>query len=202
MAGKKSILYVDDDQAEIKRFRKNLGDRYIIGTGTTLQTAIRDLKDQRVTKPDLVLLDLYFGPEPKPAKRAEMLAADTELAELERKVRKLLLECGLKPEAGLDLAKDAAKLFPRVPRVFYSRRAFLEDALKANEIGSVVLEKPDPGPGETYDTVYPRYKEIIAEKLDAIIRQSSFWFRNRQRFEGIIIGLLGLAAKIAWDTLK
>jgi hypothetical protein len=198
----KSILYVDDDEAEIKRFRKNLGDRYIIGAGTTLEAAIRDLKDKRITKPDLVLLDLYFGPNPKPAKRAEMLAADQELAEMERKVRTLLLACGLKPEAGFDLATDAAKLFPRVPRVFFSRRAFLEDASKANEIGLVVLEKPDPAPGETYDTVYPDYKDIIAGKLDAIIRQSSFWFRNRQRFEGFVIGLLGVVAKIAWDAWK
>jgi CheY-like chemotaxis protein len=197
-----SILYVDDDEAEIERFRKNLGDRYIIGAGTTLEAAIRNLKDQRVTKPDLILLDLYFGPDPEPAKRAEMLAADQELAEMERKVRTLLLACGLTPEAGFDLATDAAKFFPRVPRVFYSRRAFLEDASKANKIGLAVWEKPDPAPGETYDTAYTRYKKIIEGKLDAIIRQNGFWFRNHQRFEGIAIGLLGGIAKIAWDAWK
>jgi CheY-like chemotaxis protein len=199
---KKSICYVDDDAAEIERFRRNLGDRYLIGSATTIADAIKDLKEQGISKPDLILLDLYFGPDPKPTKRAEMLAADRQLAEMERKVRALLVECGLSPEGGFTLARDAGRLFPRVPRIFFSRRAFVEDATKANEIGLAVLEKPDPGEGEDYDTVYPRYKEIIAGKLDEIIRRNSFWFRNRQRFEGFAIGLLGVAAKIAWDAWK
>jgi hypothetical protein len=70
---KKSICYIDDDEAEIKRFRENLGDRYILGTGTTFEAAIKALQEEQVSKPDLFLLDLYFGPKPDEEKRKKCL---------------------------------------------------------------------------------------------------------------------------------
>jgi len=36
-------------------------DHYIVGAGPTLDKALAELEEQRVKKPDLFLLDLYYG---------------------------------------------------------------------------------------------------------------------------------------------
>jgi PleD family two-component response regulator len=59
---KKSILFVDDDSREVVRFREVMGTRFGIGAGITLEDALAELRNRGVTKPDLVLLDLYYGP--------------------------------------------------------------------------------------------------------------------------------------------
>lgn len=56
---KNSICFVDDDQDEIRRFRDSMGERYTLGAGVTLDQAIEELRQNRVPKPDLILLDLY-----------------------------------------------------------------------------------------------------------------------------------------------
>jgi hypothetical protein len=186
----KSVCYVDDDKDEIRRFRNTFQDRYILGTGTTLTDALSDLRDKRISKPDLFLLDLYFGPIPKDDERRKMLEADAKLTEQEHEVRQLLAAFGQRPEGGFSLADDAARRCPRVPRVFFSRKAFLEDALKAQEKGLPVLEKPDPVGGEDHDTALKRNAQEIIRKIDQIIHQNSFWVRHRQRIEGFIGGVL------------
>jgi CheY-like chemotaxis protein len=198
---KKSICYVDDDEDEIKRFRDNLGSCYMLGTGTTLTAALDDLKEQRISKPDLILLDLYFGPRPDQNIRRKMLEADAELAAMERKVRELLIKSGQSPDEGFKLADEAARRCPRVPRALFSRRAYLEDAMRAHDIGLNLLEKPDPGPGESYDRAFTRHAEAVSRRIDRIIYLSGFWVRNRQRLEGFAVGLLGLVAKFGWDLL-
>jgi CheY-like chemotaxis protein len=198
---KKSVCYVDDDEDEIRRFRDNLASRYILGTGTTLADALEDLRQQHVSKPDLILLDLYFGPRLDQNKRGELFKADAELAKKERQFRELLLAFGQSPEEGFNLAREAASRCPRIPRAFFSRRAYLEDALKANEIGLIVLEKPDPDDEESYDQAFERNAKPISAKIDRIIYLNGFWVRNRQRLEGFAVGILGLIAKFGWDLL-
>jgi CheY-like chemotaxis protein len=198
---KKSVCYVDDDEDEIKRFRDNLASRYILGTGTTLAAALNDLKQQRISKPDLILLDLYFGPHVEQARRREMLEADAKLAKMERQVRELLISSGQSPEEGFRLADEAAARCPRVPRAFFSRRAYLEDAMRAHEIGLSLLEKPDPNDKEDYDSAFKRHAAAISGKMDRIIYLNGFWARNRQRLEGFAVGIFGLVAKFGWDLL-
>ncbi|MGB6394385.1 MAG: hypothetical protein WBF73_01745 [Bradyrhizobium sp.] len=191
----------DDDEDEIKRFRDNLASRYMLDTGTTLTAALNDLKQQRISKPDLILLDLYFGPRPDQNKRREMLKADAELAKMERQVRELLISSGQSPEEGFKLADEAARRCPRVPRAFFSRRAYLEDAMRAHEIGLSLLEKPDPDDKEDYDNAFKRHAAAVSGKIDRIIYLNGFWVRNRQRLEGFAVGILGLVAKFGWDLL-
>jgi hypothetical protein len=191
----------DDDEDEIKRFRDNLASRYMLDTGTTLTAALNDLKQQRISKPDLILLDLYFGPRPDQNKRREMLEADAELAKMERQVRELLISSGQSPEEGFKLADEAARRCPRVPRAFFSRRAYLEDAMRAHEIGLSLLEKPDPDDKEDYDNAFKRHAAAVSGKIDRIIYLNGFWVRNRQRLEGFAVGILGLVAKFGWDLL-
>jgi CheY-like chemotaxis protein len=198
---KKSVCYVDDDEEEIKRFRDNLGRRYILGTGITLTDALDALKEQRISKPDLILLDLYFGPLIDNEARKEMLVADEELAEKERKVRELLIRSGQSPDEGFALAVEAAKRCPRVPRVFFSRRAYLEDALRAHENGLTLLEKPDPIGKESYDDAFKRCADAVSRRIDRVIYLNGFWVRHRQRLEGFAVGILGGVVKFGWDLL-
>jgi tetrahydromethanopterin S-methyltransferase subunit F len=187
---KKSVCYVDDDTDELRRFRNTFQDRYILGIGTTLDEALDDLRNKHISKPDLFLLDLYFGPTPKPDERRKMLEADARLTEQEDEVRRLLAGFNQKPDGGFSLAEDAARRCPRVPRVFFSRKAFLEDAMNAQEKGLPLLGKPDPVGGENYDTALKRNAQKIISKIDQIIYQNSFWARQGQRIEGLIAGFI------------
>jgi hypothetical protein len=198
---KKSVCYVDDDESEIKRFRDNLGSRYIIGAGTTLADALKELNEKHISKPDIFLLDLYFGPSPDEKKRRAMLQADAELVKMERKVRELLVSSGQSHKEGFSLAEEASATYPRVPRVFFSRRAFLEDVMEAEEKGLKLLEKPDPEDGEDYDVAFKRNANLIGGKIDRIIELNGFWARYRERIEGFLVGLLLFAVKISWETL-
>ena len=107
---KKSVCYVDDDSDELKRFRSTFQDRYILGIGTTLDDALNDLGKN---KPDLFLLDLYFGPTPSDDERRIMLEADAKLTKQENEVRQFLAsfrqEPGVNrsPGRGGSLAREA-----------------------------------------------------------------------------------------------
>jgi hypothetical protein len=202
---KKSICYVDDDSDELRRFRNTFQDRYILGIGTTLTDALDDLRNKRISKPDFFLLDLYFGPILTDDERRKMLEADTKLTERENEVRQLLAAFGQKPEGGFSLAEDAARRCPRVPRVFFSRKAFLEDAMKAQEKGLALLEKPNPVGGEDHDTALERNAQEVSRKIDQIIYQNSFWVRQRQRIEGfigaVLVAIFVAIVKFGWGFL-
>jgi hypothetical protein len=43
MRTKYSLCFVDDDENELKRFKKVFGDEYYVGTGTNLDKAESDL---------------------------------------------------------------------------------------------------------------------------------------------------------------
>jgi len=178
-----------------------LGRRYILGAGTTLTDALKELAEHRISKPDLILLDLYFGPDINPEKRKEMLIADEQLAVMERRVRALLIASGQSPDKGFDLVNETEKRCPRVARAFFSRRAFLEDAMRAHKMGLPLLEKPDPDEGEDYDKAFKRHADVIAGEIDRIIYLNSWWVRWRPRVEGFVVGVLGLVVKIGWDLL-
>ena len=120
---------------------------------------------------------------------------------MERQVRELLISSGQSPEEGFKLADEAARRCPRVPRAFFSRRAYLEDAMRAHEIGLSLLEKPDPDDKEDYDNAFKRHAAAVSGKIDRIIYLNGFWVRNRQRLEGFAVGILGLVAKFGWDLL-
>ncbi|SRR6266478_1769407 len=206
---KKSICFVDDDQDEIRRFRNSMGERYILGAGVTLDQAIKELRENRVPEPDLVLLDLYYGKLTDDETRTELMAADEALSKMEIKVRALLLKAGQSPEQGFELADEVQKRFPGVPRVFFSRKAFLEDALRAQKKGLPLLEKPDPDVNEKGATVSEKYDEALRRKanqiaifLDGIINLNTWWVRKRQMIQGFLTGFFFFLVKIGLDMWK
>jgi len=95
---KKAICFVDDDEDELSRFRENMDSRYIIGAGADLDAALNQLESNRVEKPDLFLLDLYYGPTVEVTLRNRIQEADKKLTAMEDEIRALLLEAKQSPE--------------------------------------------------------------------------------------------------------
>jgi len=205
---KKAVCFVDDDADEIDRFRKSM-QNYIVGAGPTLDQALGELEAKRVNKPDLFLLDLYYGPHTSLEKRAQIAALDDDLSASENKMRSLLREAGQSPQGGFDLAGEAAKRFPGVPRVLFSRKAFLEDALTAQKQGLPLLTKPDPTAEDTgatekdrKDKAFARHADEVKRFLDGKINLNTWWVRNRPKVESFATGLFFFFAKIVWDFWK
>ena len=174
-----------------------------------MDQAIQELRQNRVAKPDLILLDLYYGKLTDDETRTELMAADVELSKMETRVRALLLKAGQTPEQGFELADEVQKRFPGVPRVFFSRKAFLDDALRAQKKGLPLLEKPDPDPDEKGATLPEKYDEAmrrmanqIAISLDGVINLNSWWVRKRPVIQGFVSGFFFFLVKIGLDLWK
>ena len=205
---KKTVCFVDDDNEEVRRFRKHMGDRYIVGAGVTLDDALKELKGKRVDRPDLFLFDLYYGPDTSQKERAEIAAADDQLCVAEEKFRQLLAAAKQSPEGGFKLADEAQRQYSGVPRAFFSRKAFLQDALRAQEVGVPLLKKPDPNPddegttSERYDDAFRRHADEIVRSIDRIISLNTWWAQNRGRVEGFATGFFFFLVKVIWDLWK
>jgi hypothetical protein len=206
---KKAVCFIDDDADELHRFREFMKEHYIVGVGTTLDKALDELEAHRVKKPDLFLLDLYYGPHTNEEKRAEIAALDNQLSGLEARMRALLIESGQSPQGGFDRAAEVHKRFPGIPRVFFSRKAFLEDALRAQNEGLPLLEKPDPDAQDIgvtekdrKDAAFERHAEQIKGFLDGRINLNTWWVRNRQKVESFATGFFFFFVKIVWDLFK
>lgn len=209
MKEKAAICFVDDDPEELIRFRESLEHYYIVGTGPTLDEALDKLRAQRVGKPDLFLLDLYYGPDTSEVQRAKITALDGELSAVETRMRALLLDAGQSTKGGFDLAGEVEKRFPQIPRVLFSRKAFVEDALDAQKKGLPLLAKPDPTAEDTgatdkerKDKAFARHADEIKRFLDGKINLNTWWVRNRTRVESFATGFFFFFVKIVWDFWK
>lgn len=204
---KKAICFVDDDNEEIHRFREFLQDRYIIGAAVSIDDALDELRNKRVSKPDLFVLDLYYGPEVQDNVRQEIAETDERIQALETHMQGLLARAGQSPEGGFRLAEQARARYPQAPRIFFSRKAFLRDALRAYETGLRILEKPDPdevdrGTDNPYDSAFRRHADELARFMDRIINLNSWWMRYREWLGAFSLGLFFFLAKVGWDLWK
>lgn len=185
---KKRICFVDDDRLEIARFRSALENYYDIGAGGTLDDALQDLESKfKAKKPDLFLLDMYLGPSISDEDRTKIASADYEVTKAESKLRERLVEAGIVAQKGFDLAEKVKTRFSHVQiaTAFFSRKAFLSDALAAQKKGLPVIEKPDPGPAdkgteeEQYSSAMNRNADLLREEFEGIISRASWWYRRR-----------------------
>lgn len=203
----KSICFVDDDKDELRRFRESFDDLFIIGTGVSLDAALDDLRRRRIRKPDLFVLDLYYGPAMSDETRQAIAAADQQILVKENEIRSLLLRAGQSPDAGFQLAEEANGRFPGTPRLFFSRKAFLQDALTAHERGLSVLEKPDPNEedersADPYEAAFRRHSENLFRYFEGVINRHTWWRRHREWLVGFASGFALFLLKIAWDLWK
>jgi hypothetical protein len=207
---KKRICFVDDDRLEIARLRSALGGYYDIGAGGTLDDALRDLESRfKARRPDLFLLDMYLGPSISDEERAKIAHSDYEVTKAEGRLREKLVKAGIVAQRGFELAERVRTQFSHVQiaAAFFSRKAFLGDALAAQKRGLPVIEKPDPGPADTgtedeqYDSAMKRSADLLREEFEGIISRASWWHRHRAILSSFASGFCFVFVPMLIDAL-
>jgi hypothetical protein len=179
-----------------------------LARGAIWQLRWKRLETEGHKRPDLFLLDMYYGPGIPPAQRKEIADADDAVSNGERTLRQLLTKAGLSPQKGFELADSAGKRFAGVPRVFFSRKAFLEDALRAQKEGLPVVEKPDPiesdrgTPEQRYDSAMKRSTQNLSLEFDQILDRESCWGRHHVWLSGVALGSFFFFFQLLWQTLE
>ena len=184
------ICFIDDDEKfEIRLFRDVFGEAFDIVAATGYVELKSQLDSRKGWMPDLFVLDLYFPCEPAnrdeiEALRAEPLSLENDNAEIRTAYRNYLrakarlagiLEAwNQNANGGLKLAKKVAADYPKVPIVFYSRKATLEDAVRCMAARNVWwVEKKPTGkdPAETIELTKSA-KQRIAHRFETVISKA------------------------------
>jgi hypothetical protein len=194
---KYSLCLVDDDENELKRFRKVFGDEYYVGIGTNLTQAESDL---RATLPrhklnlsrhkvNLYLLDMYYpkGTTNTPEQRAQLAKAWSDSCKANRKLKEVLTNLDQSFDGGRELAGQVKKRgFVRTPPfVFFTRKGNLEDAVIAYEqVNAIaVIKKPDPWDDDTSEEAKDKAlydsRETILRKLQTAIDSAGFFYQHK-----------------------
>lgn len=223
LQSKKAICLIDDDPDEIKRFCKNLSARFVVGAGTSITTALEDLRANGRERPDLFLLDMYHA-ESQPNvsdPQIRLNKAGAKFLRAEAEFYRTLAELRQTPEAGFRNLRDVRSLyrFPRVPAAFFTRKGTLDNAVRAyeDEIACPVIKKPDPSFEEAakandeelpalYDTAFSKDVDRIAAEIERVIRRSNFWLRHKDLLIGTLIGagigyITSLLSSITWNWI-
>ena len=140
-----ALCVVDDDAAELARFRKYLKEYFDIGIGSSVEDSQKDLEQRHQRKPDLFVLDMYFPTKVNTdADRAALDQKWEDYCAAEGKWKTALLQLGQSLKGGRALAKQVRSLGKRF--VFITRKGNLNDGIEAYEqIGALsVIRKPDP----------------------------------------------------------
>ena len=186
-----SVCFVDDDPAELRRFRENLQSEFVIGAGRTLDEAMADLRKSGRERPDLFVLDMYFpdGPFNTEEELSELRAAWDRFQLAQADFTAVRIKLRQTSRGGLRLAEELRLRHRSGGYVFFTRKATLEEGLAAiRQSGAVaVIKKPDAPPGEgegrplmeAYDAAFRDHAQDIAEQLTAAIRRTSWWWNHR-----------------------
>src|SRR5262249_33650056 len=132
MSRKRSLCFVDDDPAELRRFKQAVGSEFVVGTGTTLTAALADLKAQGRRRVDLYVLDMYFPNEGMntPEELSRLGKAWDDFCTAEDALKNILAELGQSFAGGRALATQITSrgFFTKTPFVFFTRKGNLLDA--------------------------------------------------------------------------
>jgi hypothetical protein len=206
---KYSLCLVDDDENELKRFKKAFGDEYYVGTGTNLNKAESDLAATLPRhrfnfwsrqKVNLYVLDMYYprGTTNTPEQRAQLAKTWSDFCKSNRKLKEVLTNLDQSFDGGRELADQVKRRgFVRTPPfVFFTRKGNLEDAVMAYEqVKAVaVIKKPDPWDDDTSeeakDTALYDSRETIIRKLQAAITSASFVYQHKEAILSSLIGFI------------
>ena len=187
---KPRICFIDDDaRYEIPLFQRVFGKRFDIVCGTTLGECLTEMKHRPGWKPDLFVLDLYFPAGKVSASavhalvrssglktrhdRGDILRAYQNFNAAKDRLDKVLSVRRQTSRGGIQLAKRVHSRFPRVPIVFYSRKATAEDALMCMQLPGVVdiITKPTGNtPNRTRELTF-RKATNIAQRFVSTARE-------------------------------
>jgi len=168
---KRVVCFVDDDQNELARFARAMGDRYEVITGTGFATCRRELEKRNLSRPDLWVLDLYF-PERQDAPNTadELNTMNSKFFRLHEAIcgfREFLASIGQGVGGGLKLVRECQSLGG--PVVMLTRKGMLDDAILCIDSGaSAVLKKPMPAHWPDDDD-----PDAVRKALDEAMMQNS-----------------------------
>jgi DNA-binding NtrC family response regulator len=197
---KRALCFVDDDPAELQRFRHNLESDFIVGVGETLKDAIEDLSAKGPKKPDLFVLDMFFpqGPKNTEKERAELYQAWDRYVQAQADFQSVLGRLRQSSAGGQELARQVREEYPSRRYVFFTRKGTLEEGLAALKHGALqVIKKPDPNSSEVnrmpsvkaYDLAFKSKAREIASELSDAIKKTNWWWKYKEAF-WIILTLL------------
>lgn len=214
MAKRRSLCFIDDDPAELVRFKKAIGDEYSVGAGTNLTRALNDLKTvQGSTRVDLFVLDMYFPREGTntPEELSKLGQAWDQFRRAEAALRTVLTDLGQGIEGGLKLANEVKSRgwHAKTPFVFFTRKGNLLDAITAYEQTEAlsVIKKSDPrdqfdetNRSDAYDKAMIDDSSSLVRALNSAIRRASFSYRHKAHIQGFLIGIAssGMASAAGW----
>lgn len=206
------ICFIDDDEKfEIRLFRDVFGEAFDIAAATDYVELKSQLDSRKGWMPDLFVLDLYFPCEPAnrdeiEALRAEPLSLENDNAEIRTAYRNYLRAkarlAGIldawnqNANGGLKLAEKVAADYPKVPIVFYSRKATLEDAVRCMAAKNVWWVEKKPTGKDSAETIEltksakqriaHRFKTVISkadsEKVKRLKEAAKVFVENLQEF--------------------
>lgn len=159
------LVFIDDDEAELKAFRNIIGDSYEY---TTVHWPAESAKLFSDPNPDLFVSDLYLPPrsggtnptadERRAAAAAAVGVSDSfsrlymdpacddkarlrvTMGAIDQAYHALKLQwsaLGQSPDNGVALYRELRTHYPAVPLVFYSRKITPEDVIRVLEVGAV-----------------------------------------------------------------
>ena len=214
---KYSLCLVDDDENELKRFKKSFGDEYYVGIGTNLNKAESDLRASLPRhrfkfwsrhKVSLYVLDMYHpkGTTNTPEQQAQLAKAWSDFCKANRKLKEVLTNLDQSFDGGRELAdqvKERGFARSKPPFVFFTRKGNLEDAVMAYEQvkAMAVIKKPDPWDDDTSEEAKDRAlydsREIIIRKLQATIDSAGFFYQYKTAILSSLISFItGVSAGV------
>jgi hypothetical protein len=217
----RKLCFVDDDRNELERFKQAIAsDELLVGTGTTVGEALNNLKGQGKrrllgllppSRPDLFVLDMYYGGSSSDVQLAKLDKAWDEFRAAEAVFKKTLAELGQSFSGGRALAQQVSSQHPLVatPFVFFTRKGTLLEVIEAYEQTKAlsVIKKPDPElpvneseRRQAYDRAMIDNRDNVLRALEHALHRASFRYRHGGVLSGIFIGVVASAifAAIAW----
>ncbi len=181
------ICFIDDDEKfELPLFCDVFGEDFDIVAATDYDELKSQIDSRKGWTPDLFVLDLYFPSGPAnqdaiEALKAEPLSLENDKAEIRatyinyRRARErfgsILNAWNQSSEGGLRLAEKVTADYPKVPIIFYSRKATLEEAIRCMTAKNVWWVEKKPTGKDTTETIEltKSAKQRIARRFEAVI---------------------------------
>jgi len=181
------ICFIDDDEKfEIPLFCDVFGECFDIVAATGYAKLKSQINSRKNWAPDLFVLDLYFPSGPAnqdaiEALKAEPLSLENDKAQIRAAYRNylragerfhsILKAWNQNAYGGLKLAETVSADYPKVPVVFYSRKATFEEAIRCMAAKNVWWVEKKPTGRNAAETIEltKSAKQRIALRFEAVI---------------------------------
>jgi len=203
------ICFIDDGESfEIPLFRETFREAFDIVAATDFAGVKSQINTRRDWAPDLFILDLYFpcGPANNnriKALRAEPLSLEHDKAEIRAahrnylraraRLHSVLDAWNQNVNGGLEIAESIAADYPKVPIVFYSRKATLKDAIRCMTVKSVWWVEIKPtgkDPTETIELTKSAKQRIVHRFTTVISKVDSEKLKHLKQTTEVFIQYL------------